>query len=435
MKKNYVGFVNDHSGSMNGLQKAAIADYNANITATKEAATREMLDTVVSVVAVGLPSGDQTKRQVVISNPHVLKPITQWPTPGGTPLYDGVMDMINLFESLPDHSSPDVSFLVLVTTDGDEQHSKFYNKAQLAAKIQQLQNTGRWTFVFRIPQGYRHFLNGLNIPFNNIQEWNTTEAGMAASTVATTDAMNRYYAGRSAGSTSSNSFYANAANVNTAALKDITKEVSLYVVQPNQNKMEIRDFILTHRMNYLKGAAFYQLTKTESKVSHKKLILVRQRSDGKVFAGNEARQMLGLPTTQNCRLHPGDHKDFDIFIQSESVNRHLVAGTGVLYWPAGANGVDQSLQTYEVQKNANGAVVLPAVQPTNKPTPNPLKATKAKVTTGNLTGPTINGVPVRFFPTRDAAREVARVQGKTVKDAMNMGLNQQQAQSRWFIEL
>ena len=52
--KNYIKFVNDHSGSMVSIAKAAMKDYNANIDAVKSAATREMLDTVVSVVGVGI---------------------------------------------------------------------------------------------------------------------------------------------------------------------------------------------------------------------------------------------------------------------------------------------------------------------------------------------------------------------------------------------
>jgi hypothetical protein len=52
--KNYIGFVNDHSGSMGALRTAAMQDYNVTITAIKDAATREMLDTVVSVVGIGL---------------------------------------------------------------------------------------------------------------------------------------------------------------------------------------------------------------------------------------------------------------------------------------------------------------------------------------------------------------------------------------------
>lgn len=31
--KNYIGFINDHSGSMASLATAAMADYNANIAA------------------------------------------------------------------------------------------------------------------------------------------------------------------------------------------------------------------------------------------------------------------------------------------------------------------------------------------------------------------------------------------------------------------
>jgi hypothetical protein len=60
--KNYVGFVNGHDGSMMSLAVAAAKDYNANITAVKDAATIEMLDTVVSVVGIG---GYEVKRQVV----------------------------------------------------------------------------------------------------------------------------------------------------------------------------------------------------------------------------------------------------------------------------------------------------------------------------------------------------------------------------------
>ena len=75
--KNYVGFAKDHSGSMHALTKAAIKDYNANITATKNAASQEMLDTVVSVVGFGY-NVNAVRREVVISNPHVLKPITEW---------------------------------------------------------------------------------------------------------------------------------------------------------------------------------------------------------------------------------------------------------------------------------------------------------------------------------------------------------------------
>ena len=386
--KNYITFVNDHSSSMIKHAAAAIKDFNNNITAVKDAASAEMLDTVVSVVAIGLGRGYRSnmmgygvERQITVSNPHVLKPVSAWPTPGGTPLYDGIGDMIEMCLSLPDADKPDVSFLVMINTDGEEQHSEKYTEASLAALISKVNATGRWTFVMRVPKGaYLTRIRNLGIPADNIQQWDTSSAaGITQTTQANTQAMTSYFAARSAGAKSSSSFYANAAAVNLAALEDVTKKVSLYVVPQESNGIEIRPFILSHRMDYLKGAAFYQLTKTESKVSFTKQILVRDRATGKIFAGKDARNMIGLPSDRNARLHPGDHKNFDIFIQSESVNRKLVAGTGVVYWkeigvPFTAADLAY-LQPKAAVPAAPAVVQLPAVPVSHAPTKSPIPVT------------------------------------------------------------
>jgi hypothetical protein len=411
-KKNYIGYVNDHSGSMGGLENAAIRDYNANITATKDAASREMLDTVVSVVGVGYPRGRQVTRQVVISNPHVLKPVTQWDTNGGTPLWDGIGNMIELLEALPDANSPDVSFLIITTTDGQEEHSTVYNKVALAEKINKAQQTGRWTFVFRVPRGGKRYLEGLNVPLDNIQEWDTSSAGMAASTAQTTSAVDSFYAMRSAGGKSSSSFYTNAAKVDISALVDITSKVSLYLVDgPGVTEgMWIRDFLLTKRSNPLKGSGFYQLTKTEPKIGEKKLFLVRDRTNGKIYGGASARVMLGLPKFGNVRLHPGDHANYDIFVQSESVNRKLVKGTGLLYWEeVGVPFTTEELERFLAPTPfpAKPVVVqLPTVPVSTKPTKSPIPVTKQVPL-----GPTVDGKPAQLFKHRDAARAFNRSRG------------------------
>lgn len=428
--KNYIGFVNDHSGSMANLRHAAVQDYNTTITAVKDAASREMLDTVVSVVGIGLaPSkrgreGCGVKRQVVISNPHVLKPLTSWPTPGGTPLWDGVGEMIKLFKSLPDYNDQNVSFLVQTTTDGEEAHSEEYTAHTLAREIRELQATGRWTFVFRVPKGKRNTVENLGVPVDNIIEWGTTEQGMAESTAQTQAAYNTFFAARSVGAKSSTVFYANAATVNTAALVDISNKVSLYVVPDADNGIQIRDFILRHRMEYLKGAAFYQLTKTEARVSPSKLIVIRERATGKMYSGSQARQMIGLDTVNNARLHPGDHGNYDLFIQSESVNRKLVGGTGVLYWKEqGVAFTAEELAKFAPKPAAPvipAVVQLPAVPVSTKPTPSPIPVTPK--------GDVLNGRAVEFFKTR----ELARASGKPVQDAYALGLAAY-AKYRWFV--
>lgn len=428
--KNYVGFVNDHSGSMSGIAIAAAKDYNTNITAVKDAATREMLDTVVSVVGVGVgrdsrgADGFGVKRQVVISNPHVLKPIDSWLATGGTPLYDGIGNIIELFESLPDAREPHVSFLIMITTDGQEMHSTKYDAASLRTSLERLQRDGRWTFVFRVPKGYKSTVSKLGVPDGNIQEWETTTRGMEASTQATTAAVKTFYAARASGQSSSTVFYANAAQVDTSSLKDISADVALYIVPTADSGIQIRDFILRYRMEYLKGSAFYQLTKTEPRVSHTKLIIIRDRSNGKMYSGKDARSMIGLPNDRNARLHPGDHGNYDIFIQSESVNRKLVGGTGVLYWKAiGVPFTDEDLaylQPKPVVPAAPAVVQLPAVAPTNKPTPNPLKPFKKVVPVNDKT----------YFTTREEGRMVARKSGKSLKDAGKTSPRDK----RWYIE-
>jgi hypothetical protein len=153
------------------------------------------------------------------------------------------------------------------------------------------------------------------------------------------------------------------------------------VVPDADNGIEIRPFMLRHRMEYLKGAAFYQLTKTEGRVSYTKQILVRDRQTGKFFAGKEARQMIGLPTDRNARLHPGDHKNFDLFIQSESVNRKLVGGTGVAYWKEiGVPFTDADLAYLQPKTPATAVaappvVQLPAVPVSTAPTKSPIPVT------------------------------------------------------------
>lgn len=400
--KNYIGFVNDHSGSMDGLRAAAISDYNANISAIKHAASAEMLDTVVSVVGIGLGhTNNRVTRQVVISNPHVLKEVTEWDCPGNTPLYDGIGNMVELFSSLPDANDDHVSFLVMITTDGEENGSRTYNALSIAELIEQKQATGKWTFVFRVPKGGRRHVQNLGVPPDNIQEWETTSAGMATSSVQTQSAMTGYFSARSAGATASSSFYANATQVNVAALNEVpAKDISLYVVPVEDNGIQIQTFILRHRQKYLKGAAFYQLSKTEAKVGPHKLILIRDRQTGKFFSGPDARSMLGLPTHQNVRLHPGDHANFDLFIQSESINRKLVGGYGVAYMAKlGVEFTQAEIDLFTkpaAPKAAKPAVVqLPAVAPTNKPTKSPIPVTPRTY----------------FFETRDDARAHCRNEG------------------------
>lgn len=426
--KNYIGFSKDASGSMHSLANSAIKDYNANISAVKDAATENMLDTIVFANRFS----SSVTREVINSNPHVLKPLTSWTAGGFTALYDGIGDLITQMEAVPDAADKDVSFLIMATTDGGENDSRKWNLSTLKRKIAELQHTDRWTFVVRVPKGQRSQVSDLGIPAGNIQEWDTTAQGIEASTATTTQAMRSFYASKAAGQNSSNVFYTSTAAVDTTKLVAMDKSLySLYTVDTYHDGAQIKDFILSKRSEYMIGGAFYQLTKTEARVSPTKLILIRDRASGDVFQGADARKMLGLDTVNNARVHPNHGGGgFDIFIQSESVNRKLVANTGVLYMPSiGRKMTQADLDKYSAQAPKVPAVVaLPEAPATGKPTASPLKpVAKAPVAVSvpKAMVPT-DGGRVRyhaapngaaFYPNREVARHCAAQQGMKAYDA------------------
>jgi len=337
--KQYIGFVRDHSGSMGSLRNGAAQDYNNNVNAIKAASEQHQLDTIVNTVKCGVGSRGTVERETVNSTVHMLKPLTtaQYDTDGFyTPLFDSVGEVIDLMSEVPDFDSPDVAFLVVVITDGAENSSHKWNGRTLAKRISELQKTDRWTFTFRVPQGYSYQLSSLGIPAGNILEWEQTERGLRISSDITVKAVGNYYTQRSQGVRSSSSFYADLSGVTSRDLKqnlaDISKQVIVWPISKFSNTSEIRTFVESkNRGQYLKGAAFYQLTKTEEVQDYKKIVILDKLSS-KFYGGAEARQMLSLPNFGYVKLKPADHDQFEIFIQSTSVNRKLVSGTKLVYW-------------------------------------------------------------------------------------------------------
>lgn len=341
--KQYIGFVRDHSISMTHLAAGAARDYNTNVKAVQDAANAHQLDTIVSTVLCGIKGegwNDRgvVKREIVNSNVHMLKPIpeqTYLTNGSSTPLLDSVGELIEIMESMPDAQDQNVSFLLIVITDGQENDSHKWDRYSLTEKIKKLQYSDRWTFTFRVPRGETWYLEQLGIPRGNILEWDQTQHGLERATKDTVRAVTHYYTQRSKGVTSSRSFYADLSDVSIHEvkrnLKDISKEIEVWPVKNAGS--EIRTFCEFHTNDgdYLKGAAFYELTKPET-VQDYKQIVIRNRKNGKCYGGPAARQMLGLPDFGQVRLRPGDHGQYDIFIQSTSVNRKLMKGTRVVYW-------------------------------------------------------------------------------------------------------
>lgn len=330
--KQYIGIARDHSGSMGGLAKAAMKDYNLNVESIQNAAKKHNIETIVSVVEFGNP---HVNRVVVNSPIDKLKPISFYQVNGGTPMLDAVGDLVNIFENMPDRDDPNVSFLIMIVTDGEENQSRNWNWNYAVRRIQELQNTNRWTITFRIPKGhYKNQLVRFGLPAENILEWETTEQGMELASVQTQNATSNFYESRSRGVTGTRNFYANLNDVKPQDVRNdlvaITAKCKVWSVKKADQIKAFCEKNLPKKEDWVKGAAFYQLTKSESVQAYKKF-LIRTKKSGAIYGGYDARQMLGLPKDKEVKLVPGDHGEFDIFVQSTSVNRKLVPGTEVIY--------------------------------------------------------------------------------------------------------
>ncbi len=341
--KNYIGISRDHSASMRMLSKAAANDYNETIKQIQQSATEHDIDTIVSVVKCGVGRGrGSVEREIVNSNVQVLKPIqpNQYIADGSsTPLFDSVGDLITQFENVPDASDPNVAFVIMVITDGEENSSTKWTGTSIGKKIKQLQATDRWTFVFRVPTGNKSQLMQYGIPEGNILEWDTSsERGLQSVSSVNTQAIKQFYTARSTGITSTGKFYADLSKVTLKEVKqnlvDVTGDFTSHYIQPNYDGWEIRTFVeQIIGKTYSKGCAYYQLSKSE-KVQASKQIAIRDKVTGKIYSGMAARNMLGLPAGSEVRLAPShtlqNGSQYEVFIQSSSVNRKLSGGTWLL---------------------------------------------------------------------------------------------------------
>lgn len=234
-----------------------------------------------------------------------------------------------------DYITQDVAYLVMVTTDGEENSSLRIRADALARKIRELQATDKWTFVFRVPKGYKsRIVAQLGLHDGNVMEWELSGVELQKSSVATVSATTQYFAGRSRGLTSSSNFYTNLSDVSISTVKkeltDITSQVRVEPVWSEDNDIQIRDFCNNKFGEYQVGKAYYQLMKPEKIQSHKNIV-IKHLKTGKYYGGPEARNLLGLPDYE-VKVIPGDHHQYEIYVQSTSVNRKLKTKTKVLYW-------------------------------------------------------------------------------------------------------
>jgi Mg-chelatase subunit ChlD len=136
-----IAYALDESGSMGACQDAVLsgfAEYLATLRRTPEADKAAFF--LVKFNTTVLP----VHRGVSLAEVPDLTPATYQPN-GNTALYDAVMEVITAVDR---RLAPEDRVLVIVHTDGQENSSRRYRKADVVQAIRAREARGNWTFVY-----------------------------------------------------------------------------------------------------------------------------------------------------------------------------------------------------------------------------------------------------------------------------------------------
>jgi uncharacterized protein YegL len=341
MKKNKVCFILDASGSMSHLTNNVIKMVNENIDEFRKESVRLKQKTEISVIAFDYPNNIQyIYKDIDVKKAEKITHRDYSPN-GSTALFDAVATGIKGYpkikKSLATSKEDDTSYVIIAITDGEENSSEVYDSrrgggAKLAELFNEVQKTLRWTITFQVPHGGKSSLVRMGISSDNIREWEQTSEGVHEAMQYTSAGIRSYMKSRSLGATSVENFYVQTdlSDLSTKQLKkeldDISDDYGIFTVS---NDTQVKDFVENKtKRPYVKGRAYYQLVKTEQ-VQSSKDILIFDKGKTALYGGDDARELIGLPVGGNAKVVPGNHANYEIFVQSTSVNRKLPAGTKV----------------------------------------------------------------------------------------------------------
>jgi hypothetical protein len=251
----------------------------------------------------------------------------------------------------------DHAFLFFVITDGENNRND-HRAPELRKLLDNLPED--WTFAALVPDVVaKSTAARYGFPMGNILVWDSTsEKGVEEAGEKVAAATTSYLTSRTSGTgfrgTTSLFVGGNvdadtikAANLkplrnNDYAIVPVTPVEGLVKEKPEGRKpaagmpdnrpmvayMEIEPFIQRVRPPFRVGESYYELVKPE-RIRGNKGLAVLDKKTSKIYLGDGVRQMLGLPE-EDRTVKPDFNKDYKIYVQSTSLNRHLYLHSSVM---------------------------------------------------------------------------------------------------------
>jgi hypothetical protein len=325
---NHIAYVIDASSSMGGLSDAVVKVVDSQTSHLARRSKELDQETRVSVYFFA----DRHNIRCVIFDKDVLRlpSIAGLYVPcGNTALRDGTLKAIDDLETTSQIYG-DHAFLIYAITDGEENNSAT-KAAPFAKKLNALPDN--WTVAALVPNASGvHEAKTAGFPGDNVMVWTTTAKGLEEAGEKMSASTETFFQNRAKGVRGSKSLF----KIDTSKLSSKKVNDSLDSLKKHEyTEIDIRkdgsikDIVEKETgVDYLKGSGFYQLTKPETIQAYKK-VCIRNKNSGYVYTGPKARTLLSLPD-HDARIRPEDLSKFDVFVQSTSVNRKLIAGTSLL---------------------------------------------------------------------------------------------------------
>lgn len=351
---NHIGLLVDASGSMASHQQAVVKVVDGLIRDLATSSKTTGMETRISIWAFdSTNAGARIVNLVWDTDVLRLPSIAGRYTPdGGTPLIDACIKVIEDLKLITEVHG-DHAFLFYVITDGEELHSRS-RPLVLQTMIRELPNN--WTPAALVPNVHGlAFMKTLGFPAGNIAIWDTaSRTGFEELGEKVATANTGYANLRSTGTRSTTTLFAagTTAQVNPATLANLKpidrSKYELHQVPIIPEKTEIAKFVSNKGLpdnvvglgwEYRSGEWFYQLTahaglpkgqKKRERLAPGKEIAIREKGTDKLYVGDAARQLLGLPLDATVNVEAAPNNRYNIFIRSDSTNRHLVSGTQLL---------------------------------------------------------------------------------------------------------
>ena len=307
-------FVIDQSGSMGWHMPKCQKALNDKIQTLKASGQQYY----VSILSFA----DQVLTHINYAGIHTVGPNLSFTTYGSTALFDAISKSLGL-AILNDQK--DQSVLINIFTDGEENKS-YTTLHNLKLQLQGFLND-RTTIAIECPRGASSTIRNLGLPIQNIFEWGTVEESIQTGQVA----LDNYITMRSRGVRSSNSYYNVTTDLTTVAKTDHEDVTPKFKFLSVEAETRIDEFYTKQTGKpYIKGSCWYQLTKPE-RVQPNKSVLLVPKGTKTVLGGPNTRKAIGLlDDTKDAKVIPGNHANWDVYIQSKMDNRKLVRGTKVL---------------------------------------------------------------------------------------------------------